>query len=142
MTLNIIKVCVGADSIEDLHEWQASRLFDYNGEPAAMTRTLRRPREHEAVAAGGSLYWVIKRHIAVRQAILGFEPIDASASAWKIVVSPLLTRTMAVPRKPFQGWRYLLGDQAPPDGSRFVYGEREDNASPEMREALLEAGLF
>ena len=142
MTLNIIKLAVGADGIEDLHLWQASHLLDYNGQPAASARTLRRPREHEAVSDGGSIYWVIKSHVMVRQHIVGFEPFDAAGSAWRIVLSPLLIRTMPVPRKPFQGWRYLPGDQSPPDNGTFVYGEREDNASPEMREALLVTGLF
>jgi hypothetical protein len=32
-----------------------------------------------------------------------------------LVLDPVLVRTVAMPHRPFQGWRYLTPDDAPPD---------------------------
>ncbi len=142
MIQNMIKLAVGCDSIDTLYERQRQWLFDYNGSAATMAWTTRRPRAFEAVASGGSMYWVIKNHILVRQPILGFEADDDEKPGWSIILDPHLTRTVAVPRKAFQGWRYLPGDQAPPDRGRFVYGARDIHASPEVEQALKSLGLL
>jgi hypothetical protein len=143
MTQNIIKLAVGVDSIDDLYLWQKTRLFDYHGRKATIGWTRRRPVQHEDVCAKGSMYWVIKNHIMVRQRIVGFEPDkDEEVPSWLIILDPELVRTVAVPRKAFQGWRYLAGDQVPPDRGRFVFGERDEEASPEMERDLIGLGLL
>jgi hypothetical protein len=140
---NIIKLAVGIDSVAHLYERQATRLFDHEGRTATVAWTRRKPRAEAEVVAGGSIYWVIRNHILVRQNIWAFTPYeDEKDPSWVLVLDPNLVQTMAVHRKAFQGWRYLMPDQAPPDRGRFVYGEREQNGSPEMEAALQGLGLL
>ena len=71
MTLHLIKLCVGCDSIEDLADWQAERLKQRRkaGEkkPQLFHRTFQTPKRRDELLAGGSLYWVIKGLVQVRQ---------------------------------------------------------------------------
>jgi hypothetical protein len=62
MTLHLLKLCVGADSIADLEAFHASRRQP----PFHVTRMV--PRRGDELLEGGSLYWVIKGQIAARQA--------------------------------------------------------------------------
>ncbi|MEL7138036.1 MAG: DUF1489 domain-containing protein [Pseudomonadota bacterium] len=122
--LNLVKLCVGADTIEDLAEWQAhvSATRKAAGEdprPRHVTRMWPR-REAEIVGtegARGSLYWVIRGLILVRQPILGFEEVreEDGIRRCAIMLDPGLMRTETRPRGPFQGWRYLETKDAPPD---------------------------
>ena len=119
MALNIRKLCVGADSIEDLQHWQTGRLRLNGGKIWHTTRTWPR-RFEEILQGGGSLYWIIKGQMAVRQGILGFEPEPQdddpdSRPYCRIILSPELVPTDPWPHRPFQGWRYLKADDAPPD---------------------------
>ena len=61
------------------------------------------------VLDGGSLYWVIRGQIRVRQRITGFrsERDDKGRAYCLIEVEPLLVATLWRPWRPFQGWRYL-----------------------------------
>ncbi len=67
--------------------------------------------------AGGSMYWVIKGCVRARQCILGVEDgIEGETrSGCGLVLDPILVRTQMIPWKPFQGWRYLEGGNAPVD---------------------------
>jgi hypothetical protein len=71
MTLHLIKLCVGCDSIDDLASWQAEWLRQRRkaGEkrPQLFHRTFQTPKRREELLAGGSLYWVIKGLVQVRQ---------------------------------------------------------------------------
>src|SRR5690554_4565538 len=76
MTLHLVKLCVGAGSIEDLSLWQQERLAEQQraGErPRLFHRTFQTPKRERELLSGGSLYWVIKGMIQVRQRLLGFE---------------------------------------------------------------------
>src|SRR5262245_12870579 len=74
MALHLIKLCVGCDSIEDLAEWQAERLKIRRkaGEkkPQLFHRTFQTPKRRAELIDGGSLYWVIKGLVQVRQPLL------------------------------------------------------------------------
>ena len=72
MALNLLKLCVGCDSVEDLEEWIAFRLDERRraGEPAEHWHTTRMvPTRGAEVTDGGSLYWVIKGSVQCRQLI-------------------------------------------------------------------------
>jgi hypothetical protein len=57
--INILKLCVGADSVEDLTDWQESQRGRWPaGRAVHVTRMW--PKREAEVLAGGSLYWVIK----------------------------------------------------------------------------------
>ena len=75
------------------------------------------PKRAEEMLAGGSIYWVIKNHIIVRQKLIGFEAVkDKEGKAMcRVHLDPELIRTKSRKKRPFQGWRYLEPGDAPPD---------------------------
>ena len=76
MTLHIIKLCVGAGSIDDLAQWQRGRLAEQRrrGQKPRLFHTTRMvPKRQDEIAGKGSLYWVIKGLIQVRQQITAFD---------------------------------------------------------------------
>ena len=67
--------------------------------------------------AGGSIYWVIRGQIRVRQLVTGFrsERDENGRRYCLIEVDPDLVPTLSRSCRPFQGWRYLAPEAAPPD---------------------------
>ena len=66
MALNILKLCVGCDSVEDLEEWVESCLAERrrNNQPLEHWHTTRMvPSRGSEITYGGSLYWVIKGNV-------------------------------------------------------------------------------
>jgi len=114
MALNLIKLCVGAESIADLEGWIALRLR-MSGEQIHTTRMM--PKSRDEILAGGSLYWVIKGIVSCRQRILDLRGRrdEDGISRCDIVLDPKLVTVDPRPRGPFQGWRYLSAADAPPD---------------------------
>jgi hypothetical protein len=124
MTVHIVKLCVGIESIDELAEWYASDEC----RKARKRKGLRSPNEHshwtrmkpkrlEEVLDGGSLYWVIRGRICVRHRILRLDDVrdEKGGTYCAIVYDPTLTLTETRPRRPFQGWRYLDEEDAPAD---------------------------
>jgi hypothetical protein len=120
MTVHIVKLCVGADSIDDLRLWQEQRLADdrrAKRTPRLVHTTFQSPKRQDDVLDGGSLYWVIKGLIQVRQRITGFDTgqkADGSPCCL-LVLDPTLVPVRPLPRRPFQGWRYLSATDVPAD---------------------------
>ena len=78
MPLHMIKLCVGAESVEDLQSWVTHRLDEAAREGRAQEQfhqTRMMPKRIDEVLDGGSLYWVIKGRVQVRQPILALRPI-------------------------------------------------------------------
>ncbi|MEZ5850756.1 MAG: DUF1489 domain-containing protein [Hyphomicrobiaceae bacterium] len=146
MPLHLVKLCVGCESIEDLALWQAERLkqMKRDGEkPELFHRTYQMPKRRAELLDGGSLYWVIKGVIQARQALVdlreGTKP-DGSPCAL-LVIDKAVVPVRPVPRRAFQGWRYLDAGDAPADmGS----GNSDDLAEmpPKLRRELAELGLL
>jgi hypothetical protein len=118
--LNLLKLCVGADRPEDLLTWQRARIADREArglDPRPRHVTRMHPRRAEEVLDGGSLYWVFRGLILARQRIEDLQSVEGEDGVVRcaIVLDPELVRTDPAPRRPFQGWRYLPGDQAPAD---------------------------
>lgn len=146
MTLHIVKLCVGCDSIEDLASWQTERLKQMKAEkqkPELFHRTFMMPKRREELLDGGSLYWVIKGVIQVRQRLLdlreGNRP-DGTPCSLFILDKPLV-QVRPVPRRAFQGWRYLTAEDAPAD---LAAGQRGDveKMPAKLRRELAELGLL
>jgi len=135
MTVHLIKLCVGVDTVQDLRDCQAERLAQLarSGQTAELChRTKQTPRRRDGVLDGGSLYWVIKGFVLVRQRIVDLRD-DAKVDGTPccgIVLDPELVGTRAHPRRAFQGWRYLEAADAPADAP-FV-----ENAGEEMPRAM------
>lgn len=120
MALHMIKLCVGVDNVEDLAEWQDKRvkeLVKKGKPPNPFHDTRMTPKRAEEMLAGGSLYWVIKNHIIVRQKLVGFEQVkDKEGKAMcRVHLDAQLVRTKSRKKRPFQGWRYLEPGDAPAD---------------------------
>lgn len=135
--LHLIKLCVGADGPDDLLDWQNRRF----GDQPAMHVTRMWPKREAELLQGGSLYWVFKGLMLARQKILGLEERigDDGIRRCAIILDRDLVRVNAVPRRPFQGWRYFNGSDAPAD---LPAGSKDETPlPPEMAAALSEMGL-
>lgn len=147
MVLHIVKLCVGADSIEDLAQWQKGRLAEQKAAKVAKPRifhtTYMKPKRDADVIDGGSLYWVIKGIIQVRQQITGFgdgQKKDGSP-ACLIYLDPKLVPVRPTPRRAFQGWRYLEAGDAPADLGKNEKGGITDMPA-HLRKELASLGLL
>ncbi|SNX74396.1 hypothetical protein SAMN05878503_12221 [Cereibacter ovatus] len=138
--VHILKLCVGAESVEDLVAWQDSQRVRWpEGRPRHITRMW--PKRADEIRAGGSLYWVFKGQILARQRILDLEPVTGPDGIERcaLVLDPDVIRTSAAPRRPFQGWRYLAPADAPAD---LPQGRAsEETLPPDLAQALAEIGL-
>lgn len=128
MTLHLIKLCVGVDSLEELARWQAGRiaaLKKKRAKPELIHVTRQTPKRAQELLDGGSLYWVIKGQIAARQLLLDIREVRAKNSPPKcgLVYEPNLVPTLRRSHRPFQGWRYLDPKDAPPDARMFKRGK-------------------
>jgi hypothetical protein len=145
MALNLIKLCVGCDSVEDLEEWIAFRLEERRraGEPIEQWHTTRMvPTRAAELTNGGSLYWVIKGSVQCRQRLLDIRPfVDGEGiSRCHLVLEPMVMRTEWQPRRAFQGWRYLKENEAPADLGKGRTGWAE--MPLKLRQELAELGLL
>ncbi len=118
--IHLIKLCVGVDSPAELIAWQEQRLraMKRAGQTAELVhRTRQMPKRRDEVLDGGSLYWVIKGSILIRQRIVDLrEEVDSEGRALcAIVFDPVLVPTRPQARRAFQGWRYLPVEDVPPD---------------------------
>lgn len=146
MSLHLIKLCVGAVSIEDLAQWQAeNRAFKARrgGIPRVYHTTFQAPKRQAELLDGGSLYWVIKGLVQARQRLVGFEDgtKEDGSPCCLLLLDPAIVPVRPVPRKAFQGWRYLAADDAPAD---LDNGPRDDVARmpQKMRKDLAALGLI
>jgi hypothetical protein len=145
MALNILKLCVGCESVEDLEEWIAMRLDQRRraGEPVEHWHTTRMvPSRGAEIVDGGSLYWVIKGSVQCRQRITEIRPFtdDDGIGRCRLMLDSELVRTEWQPRRPFQGWRYLKTPDAPLDLGKGRSGLAE--MPPKLRQELADLGLL
>ncbi|MFC3568628.1 DUF1489 family protein [Paracoccus simplex] len=136
-SLNLMKLCVGCDDPAELAAWQQHR---FQGGPARHVTRMWPKREAELLD-GGSIYWVFKGVMQARQRILDLQEVTGEDGIRRcaLILEPALVRVAAVPRRPFQGWRYLPAADAPPD---LPAGRgAEPNLPPEIARALAEMGL-
>ncbi len=144
MTLHILKLCVGCESIPDLESWiEETRLLHHRlGRPYRQVHTTRMvPKRMGEIAGQGSLYWVIKGRVAARQRIESIEPFtgEDGISRCHLVLDPVVVPVHPRPCRPFQGWRYLAAKDAPPD---IGLAEVPDEMPAAMREDLRALGLL
>ena len=147
MALHLIKLCVGCDSIEDLAAWQTERLRARRqaGEkkPRLFHRTFQTPKRAAELIDGGSLYWVIKGLIQVRQPLLDITEgtKDDGTPCCLLILKNELVPVRPTPRRAFQGWRYLDPAEAPEDLGRSSAGSIVA-MPPKLRKQLAELGLL
>ena len=137
MALHIIKLVVGIDTLDELLAWRRERA---HLEPEWRVRTRMTPKRAAEVEDGGSIYRVIKGVIVARQRILAIETHgEGRAARCAMVVSPEVVRVAPTPRRPFQGWRYLRAEDAPPD---LAAGQGGAHLPAELAVRLRELGAW
>jgi len=145
MTVHLLKLCVGVETVQELADWQAERLKRLKRERKRVElchRTLQTPKRRDEVLDGGSLYWVIKGQVACRERILDIRPfVDREGiGRCRVVLDGKIVPVLPRPCRAFQGWRYLAHSDAPDDLKRGAPGI---TAMPEqMRRELRELGLL
>jgi hypothetical protein len=84
---------------------------------------------------GGSLFWVIKGVVGCRQPILDVKTLgEGKTSRCEITLEPRVIRTAPQARRPFQGWRYLEGKDAPTDLTTVEATDLPGDLVQELRE--------
>ena len=111
MSLHLIKLVVGCDTVEDLIAWRRPQL----GEPWIL-RTRQTPKRAAELIDGGSVYRVFKGLVLCRQRILDINTVgEGQAARCQVMLDDEVVLTQPLPRRPFQGWRYFEGKDAPAD---------------------------
>ena len=115
--IHLIKLAVGIDTPEQLKQRQDFYGAIWQGRPVHRVLTRQYPKQADALLQGGSLFWVIKGQISLRQHILDIEALtdEEGQKQTMIMLDPPHIPVMPTPRRPFQGWRYLAVEDAPAD---------------------------
>ena len=139
MTLHLIKLAARATGVDDLINWQ-TYVREAHGELFHTTRMM--PKRVNELLDDGSIYWVIKRKIRVRQSILDIQPFtdEAGIKRCHIFLDPELIATRQQARRPFQGWRYLPANDAPEDMPMAAEGD--DELPEHLKAELMALGLL
>ena len=142
MALNLIKLCVGAESVEDQRMWGEMRLQEMrrSGVEACLSHTTRMmPKRAEELLDGGSLYWVIKGKVQARQKLIEIRRVTDSEgiNRCKLMLDSELIATQWQPKRAFQGWRYFNGDEVPDD-----LDGTQATIPPQLKAELAELGLL
>lgn len=143
--LNLVKLCVGISAIEELQAHidfrvEQKRAKGLSTEQIHTTRMV--PKQLEPLLDGGSLYWVIKGNVQVRQMLVDIRPFidEEGIRRCDLVMEPRLIPTYWQPRRAFQGWRYLKPEDAPRDLGGDSGSVME--LPPELRLELANLGLL
>lgn len=143
MTLHLIKLSVGTDSLADLAQWQGERLAQMRAagkKPELVHVTRQTPKRAAELLDGGSIYWVVKGFVVARQKLLELRPLEINGIAHcGLVYDAALMPVRSQPRRAFQGWRYLEGKDAPED---LPEGSGHEDLPEHLRQELRALGLL
>jgi hypothetical protein len=143
-SLHLIKLSVGTEDVGHLASFQDRRLAEslaagHGSRLFHVTRNV--PRRAGELLDGGSIYWVIKGRIRVRQRLLDIEQdVDDEGRRYcRLMLDPLRVETRPWPHRAIQGWRYLPAESAPPDLTSL---DGDGRLPPEMAAELRDLGLL
>jgi hypothetical protein len=145
MPLHLIKLAVGAESVQDLTDWVKQRLKEKKRKgqkPEHIHTTRMVPKRADELKEGGSLYWVIKGQVAARERILDIRPfVDKEGiGRCRIVLDGKVVPVEPRPFRAFQGWRYYPENDAPRVLARAAPGVAK--MPEQLRRELRELGLI
>jgi hypothetical protein len=140
--IHMIKLSVGVKTLEELESYRDERAHWWGagyGEQVHVHRTRMMPKRAAEMAGLSSVYWVIGGMVVARQPILQLTKYtDAEGKDYcDIIMSRDMVRTVPYPKRPFQGWRYLRPEDAPPD-----LGANENAESLALAADLAKLGLI
>ena len=144
MTIHLQKLSVGSESIQTLKDWQRHvvRRREKKGQsPHHVHVTRMTPKRADELLDGGSIYWVIKGMIQCRNEIIRLEATQTAdgRKACAIIMEPKLIPVIPVPKRAFQGWRYLKVEDAPID---LEGAKGAKDLPPHIRAQLVEIGAW
>lgn len=124
MTIHLLRLAVGADHLQSMRDWRRDHQILWKGQPVVPTYTRRAPTRVAELLDGGCIYWVVKGFIQCRQPFVGFDEIEHDGTRYcRMLMAPDLVETVSMPKRPFQGWRYLKPEEAPADLGEAGQGE-------------------
>ena len=143
MAISLLRMAVGIDSVAKLKGIQTKRRDLIEGN-RLYTFTRNMPKRIDELVDGGSVYWVVKRLIRVRQNIVGIEQKlnEEGKKFCAIELDPIHILLEPRQQKPFQGWRYLKPEESPPDAPVTGTNYPEVDMPSEMVNELKELGLL
>ena len=139
MSYHLKKIAVGIQTIERL-SFRQEMLKDNYGSIFHTTRNM--PKQREDLIKTGSMFWIIKRNVLVRQKILDIVSVlrtDGSRGC-EIELDKNLIKVIPTPMKPFQGWRYYLEEDIPKDLN--LNEETGENLPENLNSELIKLGLY
>ncbi|MSO75992.1 MAG: DUF1489 family protein [Alphaproteobacteria bacterium] len=145
MPLHLIKMAVGVDDVATLAAWQRRRRSEAKArgdQPVTRHLTRNTPRRGDEILDGGSLYWVFRGQVQVRQKIVGITTAENAEGEKRCAIMLAARLHRVVPRRhrPFQGWRYLDATLAPPDIADMAAGPGK--LPPALAAELRDLGLI
>lgn len=142
MTLHLIKLSVGTESLDDLKGWQQEWLKLQRAQgikkPELVHVTRMTPKRMDELLDGGSIYWVVKGWIVARQKLLDFRETEKNGIPHcAIVYDKTIIPVQMRQHRAFQGWRYLHLKDAPKDSTAAG-----DELPESLKKELAELGLL
>ncbi len=139
MSYNLKKIAVGIKTIERLRIRQ-QMLYDKYGSILHSTRNM--PKQKANLIKTGSMYWIIQRNVLVRQKILDIKPVIRSdgSKGCEIELDQDLIKVIPTPMRPFQGWRYYMDEDIPPDLN--INDDGSEEIPDEINSELIKLGLY
>ena len=139
MSYNLKKIAVGIKSIERLKIRQ-QMLFENYGAIIHSTRNM--PKQKADLIKTGSMYWIIQRNVLVRQKILDIKSVIRSdgSKGCEIELDQDLIKVIPTPMRPFQGWRYYMDEDTPPDLN--INDDGSEEIPDEVNSELIKLGLY
>ena len=142
MVIHLVKLAVGTENIADLVKKQKARMKRDN---ALIHITRNTPIRSNEILDGGSIFWVIKKFVRVRQRIIAIETgVDSeSRRSCLFVLDTKLIKTELREFRAFQGWRYFRDEEIPPDLNEIGSSGKTDEELPlDMQVELKTLGLL
>ena len=139
MYCHLKKIAVGIETVERLKIRQ-EMIFRTYGRLFHSTRNM--PKKREELIQSGSMFWIIKRYVLVRQKIINIIPVvrEDGSKGCEIELDKNLTKVIPTKMKPFQGWRYYLEEEIPQDLN--VNCNEDDEVPEQIRSELIKLGLY
>ncbi len=108
--------------------------------------TRNTPKRTNELLDGGSVYWIIKAAIVMRQRIVDVETLlDEQGKKYCLITKdPEIILVQPKPQRAMQGWRYLEANQAPSDLYPFDPDaeDSQNDLDEQMAKDLAESGLL
>jgi len=135
------KLAVGIDSVENLKIRQKIIFDEYN---RIIHLTRNTPKKKDDLIAKGSMYWVIKRRVLVRQKIVNINLVirNDGRKGCEIELDRELIKVIPTPMRPFQGWRYYNSEEVPSDLSLNINNDNGEALTDELNAELIKLGLY